>query len=59
LGGLALIALLAATVAAILLHGGQPELAHLTRDGCLLLAVPAITSGLSLLALYTLARFRR
>src|ERR1035437_9337133 len=37
LGGLALTALLAATVAAILLHGGQAELANLTRDACLLL----------------------
>jgi hypothetical protein len=59
LGGLGLTALVAATVAAILLHGGQAELANLTRDACLLLAVPAIASGLSLLVLDTLARFRR
>ena len=58
LGGLALTALVAATVAAILLHGGQAELAHLTRDACLLLAVPAMASGLSLLVLGTFARFR-
>jgi ABC-type spermidine/putrescine transport system permease subunit II len=59
LGGLGLTALVAATVAAILLHGGQAELANLTRDACLLLAVPAIASGVSLLALDTLARFPR
>jgi hypothetical protein len=59
LGGLGLTALVAATVAAILLHGGQAELANLTRDACLLLAVPAIASGLSLLVLDTFARFRR
>jgi hypothetical protein len=35
------------------------ESAHFTRDACLLLAVPAIASGLSLLVLDTFARFRR
>jgi hypothetical protein len=59
LGGLALAALAGMTVAVILLHGGQAELTNLTRDACLLLAVPAIASALSLLVLGMLARRRR
>jgi len=59
LGGLALTVLAGATVAVILLHGGQAELTNLTRDACLLLAVPAIASALSLLVLGTLVRWRR
>jgi hypothetical protein len=59
LGGLALTALAGVTVAVILLHGGRAELTNLTRDACLLLAVPAIASALSLLVLGSLARSRR
>ena len=59
LGGLALTALAGVTVAVIVLHGGQAELTKLTRDACLLLAVPAIASALSLLVLAALARWRR
>jgi hypothetical protein len=59
LGGLALSALAGVTVAVIVLAGGQAELTKLTRDACLLLAVPAIASALSLLVLAVLARWRR
>jgi hypothetical protein len=58
LGGLALTVLGAAAVSAILLRGGQTELTNLSRDACQLLAVPALTSALSLLALGTLAGSR-
>jgi hypothetical protein len=58
LGGLALALLGAAAVSAILLRGGQAELTNLSRDACLLLAVPALTSALSLLALGMLASWR-
>jgi hypothetical protein len=56
LGGLALTALAGMTITVILLHGGQAELTNLTRDACLLLAVPAIASVLSLLVLGMAAR---
>jgi hypothetical protein len=58
LGGLALAALAGGTVATILLDGGQAKLTTLTRDACLLLAVPAIASTLSLLVLGTVAQWR-
>ena len=52
-------AILGITVAAILSNGGRAELTTVHRDACLLLAVPAIASALSLLVLGTIARARR
>jgi hypothetical protein len=59
LGGLALAAVLGIALVVILTDGGQPELRIVLRDACLLLAVPAIASALSLAALGTLASARR
>jgi hypothetical protein len=59
LGALALTAILGITVAVILSNGGRAELTTVLRDACLLLAVPAIASALSLLVLGTIARARR
>lgn len=59
LGALALAGLAAATIAVILIAGGQPELTNVVRDLCLLLAVPALASALSLLVLGALAGGRR
>jgi hypothetical protein len=50
LGALALTATLGITVGVILSNGGRAELTRVLRDACLLLSVPAIASGLSLLA---------
>ena len=58
-GGLALTALAAAIVAAILSYGGQAALTNIVRDACLLLAIPALISALSLLVLGVVARRRR
>lgn len=55
--GLAVIG--AGVVAVVLAEGGQAELTDLTRDLGLLLAVPALTSGLSLVLLGAIARRRR
>ena len=52
-------AILGITVAAILSNGRRAELTTILRDACLLLAVPAIASALSLLVLGTIARARR
>jgi len=59
LGTLALAAVLGIALVVILTDGGQPELRIVLRDACLLLAVPAIASALSLAALGTLASARR
>jgi hypothetical protein len=59
LGALALAGLLATAIAVILVGGGRPELTNVVRDLCLLLAVPAVASALSLLVLGALARVRR
>jgi hypothetical protein len=59
LGGLALITVAAATIAAILSRGGPAELSALGRDACLLLALPAAASAISLLVLSAIARRRR
>jgi hypothetical protein len=59
LGALTLAAILATAVALILGGGGRAELTTVLRDACLLLAVPAIASTASLLALATLVRARR
>ncbi len=59
LGALALTGLAGVTVALLLLNGGRAELTNVTRDACLLLAVPAIASALSLVVLGTLVRWRR
>ena len=59
LGALALTAILGITVAVILSNGGPAELTTVLRDACLLLAVPAIASALSLLVLGMIARARR
>jgi hypothetical protein len=59
LGGLALIAAAGVAIAAILDGGGEADLTNFARDACLLLAVPAIASALSLLVLGMLARRRR
>jgi hypothetical protein len=59
LGALALTAILGITVTAILGNGGRAELTTILRDACLLLAVPAFASALSLLVLGTIARARR
>ena len=56
---LALAAVLGIALVVILTDGGQPELRIVLRDACLLLAVPAIASALSLAALGTLASARR
>ncbi len=58
LGGFALIAVLAVTVGLVLANGGRAELSTGLRDACLLLAVPAIASVISLFVLGTLARAR-
>ena len=58
-GVLALTAILGITVAVILRNGGPAELTTVLRDACLLLAVPALASALSLLVLGTIARARR
>jgi hypothetical protein len=58
LGGSALIAVLAVTVGVVLANGGRAELSTGLRDACLLLAVPAIASVISLFVLGTLARAR-
>jgi hypothetical protein len=57
-GVLALIAVLVVIVGLALANGGRPELSTPLRDACLLLAVPAIASALSLFVLGTLARAR-
>lgn len=54
-----LIAILGITVAVILSNGGPAELTTVLRDACLLLAVPALASALSLLVLGTTSRARR
>ncbi|MGZ4173425.1 MAG: hypothetical protein ACXVQR_02990 [Solirubrobacteraceae bacterium] len=59
LGGLALLAAGAASVAVIVSHGGQAELIRVTRAACLLLTVPALASTISLLVLGAVARGRR
>ena len=46
-------------LAVILSNGGRAELTTVLRDACLLLAVPALASALSLLVLGTIARARR
>ena len=58
LGGLALGAVAAATIAAILAEGGTSELTRLTKDACVLLALPAAASAFSLLALGAIASQR-
>jgi hypothetical protein len=58
LGALALTAVLAVTIGLLLANGGRDELTTALRDACLLLAVPAIASVISLFALSTLARAR-
>ena len=47
-----------ATIGLLLANGGRAELTTALRDACLLLAVPAIASVISLVALSTLARAR-
>ena len=59
LGACALGAVAAVTIAVIVGEGGQAELTVLTRDACLLFAVPALTSALSLFVLGAIARRRR
>jgi hypothetical protein len=59
LGALALTTILGITVTVILSNGGRAELTTVLRDACLLLAVPALASALSLLVLGTIARARR
>jgi hypothetical protein len=59
LGTLALTAVVAVTIGLLLANGGRAELTSALRDACLLLAVPAIASALSLLLLGTIARARR
>jgi hypothetical protein len=59
LGALALTTILGITVTVILSNGGPAELTTVLRDACLLLAVPALASALSLLVLGTIARARR
>jgi hypothetical protein len=59
IGGVALLAIAAASIVAVLGRGGQGELASLARDMCLLLAAPALASALSLLVLGTIANLRR
>jgi hypothetical protein len=59
LGGLALTSVLAVVIGLLLANGGRAELTTALRDACLLLAVPAIASVLSLLVLGTVARTRR
>ena len=59
LGAVALAGLGAATIAVILIGGGQPRLTDAVRDLCLLLALPALASALSLLVLGALAAGRR
>jgi hypothetical protein len=58
LGALALIAVLAVVVGLLLANGGQAELNTALRDACLLLAVPAIASVISLFLLGALVRAR-
>lgn len=58
LGGLALSAVAAATIAAILAGGGTSELSRLAKDACLLLALPAAASAFSLLVLGAIAPLR-
>lgn len=58
LGALALAAILGTTVTVVLSNGGRAELTTVLRDACLLLAVPALASALSLLVLGTIARAR-
>ena len=58
LGVVALIAVLAVLAGLVLANGGQAQLTTAVRDACLLLAVPAIASAVSLLVLGTLARAR-
>ena len=58
LGALALTAVLAVTIGLLLANGGRAELTSALRDACLLLAVPALASVISLLVLSTLARTR-
>lgn len=59
LGLLALGAVLALTIGLLLADGGPVELTRAVRAACLLLAVPAIASVISLLVLGTIARARR
>jgi hypothetical protein len=59
LGGLALLAAAAGTAAVITGHGGQSELTRVTRAACILLAVPALGSAISLTVLGAVARGRR
>ncbi len=59
LGGVALTGVVAAAIAVILVAGGRAELTAIVRDLCLLLAVPAAASALSLVLLGALARVRR
>jgi hypothetical protein len=58
-GGLMLTAILGIAIAVIIARGGQSELTILTRDVCLLLAVPAIASVLSLIVLFAVRSARR
>jgi hypothetical protein len=58
-GGLALSAILGIAIAAVVEDGGLPELTTLLRDLCLVLSVPAIASGLSLVLLFVIASARR
>jgi hypothetical protein len=58
LGALALTAILGIIVTVVLGNGGRAELTTVLRDACLLLAVPALASVLSLLVLGTIARAR-
>ncbi len=59
LGPLALTSVLAVMIGLLLANGGRAELTTALRDACLLLAVPAIASVLSLLVLGTIARAQR
>jgi hypothetical protein len=59
LGGLGLISVAAAIIAVIVGEGGRAQLTLLTRDACLLFAVPALTSALGLVVLGAIARGRR
>ena len=56
---LLVVTILGITATVILSNGGRAELTTVPRDACLLLAVPAIASALSLLVLGTIARARR
>jgi hypothetical protein len=58
-GGLIVAVILGIAIAVIIVRGGRPELTILTRDLCLLLSLPAMASGLSLLALFAIAAARR